>query len=193
MINISLVPILTLLMNYLWWTYRRYEHKHLIFTWTVYIFLRSLLSVLLTEYLFIPIGSFRLGQLLVASFYLFDFIQFVYYTRRFYLFLKSREQEIRLFYFYRKACLDSRNLRIHFLIASILVGFTLFFFTVGTGIFRITTLFNNQDWKVRILLLNYIHAIKNIIKNINTSQLFIYIPCNCSEILKKQKKVGNHK
>ena len=174
-INLSLVPILSLLMNYLWWTYRRYEHKHLIFTWTVYILLRSLLSVLLNEYIIIRIGSFGLGQLIIASFYLFDFIQFVYYTRRFYLFLKSREQEIRLFYFDRKAYLNSRNLRIHFLIASILVGLTLFFFTVGTGIFKITALFNGQGWNVRFLLIDIIFMPSKVLSKILILLNYLYI------------------
>ena len=35
-----------------------------------------------------------------------DFIQFVYYARKFYLHLKSREKEILLFYFDKKAYLD---------------------------------------------------------------------------------------
>ena len=48
-----------------------------------------------------------------------DFIQYVYYARKFYLHLKSREKEIRLFYFDKKAYLDSKYLRIHFKIATI--------------------------------------------------------------------------
>ena len=68
-----------------------------------------------------------------------DFIQYVYYARKFYLHLKSREKEIRLFYFDRKAYLDSKYLRIHFKIATILVGIALFFFTLtkSFGLFHI--------------------------------------------------------
>ena len=59
-------------------------------------------------------------------------IQFVYYARKFYLHLKSREKEIRLFYFDKKAYLDSKYLRIHFKIATILVGIAIFFFNLGS-------------------------------------------------------------
>ena len=60
-------------------------------------------------------------------------MQFVYYARRFYLQLKSREKEIRLFYFDKKAYLDSKFLRIHFKIATILVGTALFFYTLASS------------------------------------------------------------
>ena len=59
-----------------------------------------------------------------------DFIQFVYFARKYYLHLKSREKEFRLFYFDRKDYLNSKYLRIHFKIATILVGIALFFFTL---------------------------------------------------------------
>ena len=60
-----------------------------------------------------------------------DFIQFIYYSRKFYRHLKSKETEIRLFYFDQKAYFDIKFLRIHFKIATILVVIALFFFTVG--------------------------------------------------------------
>ena len=61
-----------------------------------------------------------------------DFIQFVHYSRKFYLHLKSREKEIRLFYFDKEAYLDSKYLRIHLKIATILVGTAFFFYTLAS-------------------------------------------------------------
>ena len=40
-----------------------------------------------------------LMQFILALLHILDFIQFAYYSRRLYLYLKSREKEIRLFYF----------------------------------------------------------------------------------------------
>ena len=67
-------------------------------------------------------------------FLIIDFIQFVYYSRKFYLQLKSREREFRFSYFDEKAYLESKFLRIHFKIATILVGIALFFFSLGAFI-----------------------------------------------------------
>ena len=58
----------------------------------------------------------------------------MHYARKFYLHLKSREKEIRLFYFDKKAYLDMKYLRIHFKIATILVGIALFFSTLSSSV-----------------------------------------------------------
>ena len=55
----------------------------------------------------------------------------MYYAREFYLHLK--EKEIGLFYFDKKDYLDSEYLRIHFKIATILVGSALFFATLASS------------------------------------------------------------
>ena len=93
--------------------------------------------------------------------FIFDFMQYVYYSRIFYLHLKSREKEIRLFYFDKKAYLDIRNTRIHFMVATILVGFALFFFTLSFSttqlshamkdLFRTTTLLRSYWREVQVL------------------------------------------
>ena len=77
-----------------------------------------------------------------------DFIQYMYYARKFYLHLKSREKEIRLFYFDKKAYLDSKYLRIHFKIATILVVNALFFSTLSTLNSSLSDIFEIPDYMI---------------------------------------------
>ena len=133
----SIVPVLSMMMDFLWLAYRKYEYKYSIIRWTWYIVIRALVILLFqysTNIIYIFIGYQEIyGDILSAlfgTFAIIDFIQFVYYARKFYLHLKSREKEIRLFYFDKKAYLDSKYLRIHFKIATILVGIALFFFAL---------------------------------------------------------------
>ena len=142
----SLVPVLTILMDFLWLAYRKYEYKYTIIRWTWYIVIR-ILVVFLLEYSLVFVSISADYQAIVSDFFgiissifpIIDFIQFVHYARKFYLHLKSREKEIRLFYFDKKAYLDSKYLRIHFKIAIILVAIALFFFTFAktAGLFGI--------------------------------------------------------
>ena len=137
-IRYSLVPVLSMMMDFLWLAYRKYEYKYTMIRWTWYIVIRALYLFIiecpkLTN--LIPLDYQIIYECLTdipfLIFPIIDFIQFVYYSRRFYLQLKSREKEIRLFYFDKKAYLDSKFLRIHFKIATILVGIALFFYTLA--------------------------------------------------------------
>ena len=137
-IRYLLIPILSMMMDFLWLAYRKYEYKYTIIKWTWYIVVRALVLFLIQYSSFanlIPLDYQTLYEwftdILLIIFPIIDFIQFVYYARRFYLHLKSREKEIRLFYFDKKAYLDSKFLRIHFKIATILVGTALFFYTLA--------------------------------------------------------------
>ena len=141
-IRYSVVPVLTMMMAFLWLAYRKYEYKYTIIRWTWYIVIRTLVMFLTqypkyTKLNLIPLNYlipyYWFTNILMGIFPIIDFIQFVYYARRFYLHLKSREKEIRLFYFDKKAYLDSKYLRIHFKIATILVGIALFFYTLGSS------------------------------------------------------------
>ena len=140
-IRYSFVPVLSMMMDFLWLAYRKYEYKYTIIRWTWYIVIRALVMVLI-EYPELT-GSIPLdyqasydclNDIILGIFPIIDFIQFVYYARRFYLQLKSREKEIRLFYFDKEAYLDSKFLRIHFKIATILVGIALFFYSLGIAV-----------------------------------------------------------
>ena len=136
-ISYSYFPVLSMMMDFLWIAYRKYEYKYTIIRWTWYIVIRTLVIFLLqysSSYILISIEYQtlygNLTEILYGILPIIDFIQFVYYARKFYLHLKSREKEIRLFYFDKKAYLDSKYLRIHFKIATILVGTAFFFFTL---------------------------------------------------------------
>ena len=188
-INVVLVPLLSMLMDYLWWAYRKYENKHLIVTWTVYILLRSLLTIFfITNFPLI----FQIVHLIFGLVYLIDFIQFVYYTRRFYLLLKSREKEIRLFYFDRKAYLDSRYLRIHFQVASILVVFSIFSYAIGFGLLIPAELLKYRHQQILSLMVDYVFMPSKILSkiSINLNYLYIFLVI-VHKYLKNRKKLEN--
>ena len=133
----SFIHVLSMLMDFLWLAYRKYEYKYTMIRWTWYIVIR-ILVIFLVQYP-IPIS---LDYQIIYSFLIYalhgifsitDFIQYVYYARKFYSHLKSREKEIRLFYFDETAYLDSKYLRIHFKIATILVVNALFFSTLANS------------------------------------------------------------
>ena len=145
-IRIIITPVLTLLMNVLWLVYRKYEYKITIIRWISYIVIRACVALTsniiidsLDEYDDYKTLLPYICKYIYSSFTIFDLIQFVYYSRKFYLHLKSREKEIKLFYFDNTAYLESKYIRIHFMIATILVTVSLFFFAVAFGISRITT------------------------------------------------------
>ena len=134
-ISYSFVPVLSMMMDFLWLAYRKYEYKFTIIRWTWYIVIRALVVFLEQysfNYMFLISFGYRnisndLSLLVYGILPIIDFMQFIYYARKFYLHLKSREKEIRLFYFDKKAYLDSKYLRIHFKISTILVGIAIFF------------------------------------------------------------------
>ena len=102
-------------MDFLWLAYRKYEYKNTIIRWTWYIVIRASVAFLLqysTIFIFIPLGYQTIYgdvvNIILGILPIIDLIQFVYYARKFYLHLKSREKEIRLLYFDKKAYLDSK-------------------------------------------------------------------------------------
>ena len=124
------IPLLSLVMNFLWHVYRKYKFKYTMIRWTAYIVMRGLVVAIwmhLLDYMIL------LCIFLIFCF-VFDFIQYVYYSKRFYSHLKSREKEIRLFYFDKEAYIYSRWIRIHFHVSNILVTNALFLFTLGCAI-----------------------------------------------------------
>ena len=138
-LRLSLIPMLSLMMDFLWLAYRKYEYRCTVIRWIVYILMRAIIIWVLNHVEFSTnetIDSYQFliswfTNYLIIFFYILDFIQFVYFSRKFYLHLKSREKEIRLFYFDKQAYLESKFIRIHFKIATILVVLALFFFTLG--------------------------------------------------------------
>ena len=150
----SLVPVLSMMMDFLWLVYRKYEYKYTIIRWTWYIVIR-ILFVLLTQNaiplsLHYQIIYHYLDNVIYAIVPIIDLIQFVYYARKFYLHLKSREKEIRLFYFDKTAYLDCKFLRIHFKIATILVVNALFFFTLAISTSVLSSILQIPDYYIVI-------------------------------------------
>ena len=158
-----LIPILSMLMDFLWLAYRKYEYKYTMIRWTWYIVIRTLVAFLFQYPIPFPLDYEIIYSFLSNAIYailpIIDFIQFVYYARKFYLHLKSREKEIRLFYFDKKAYLDSKYPRIHFKIATILVGIALFFFTLARSTAALIDIFEipyymiipqqfNENWLI---------------------------------------------
>ena len=134
----SIVPVLSLMMNLLWLAYRKLEYKSTIIRWAWYIVMRAFViftTYIIRGYIYNDRNEYLILSELVAGVSLiFDFLQYVYYSRRFYLHLKSRETEIRLFYFNNRAYLDIKFIRFHFKIATILVALALFFYTVDRSV-----------------------------------------------------------
>ena len=149
-IRLTYVPLLSLVMNFLWLVYRKYEYKYTMIRWTAYIVIRGLVVIIWFRLLPYMSPEYRgLAFVLLDIFftfsYVFDFIQYVHYCLKFYSHLKSREKEIRLFYFDKEAYLYSRWIRIHFLVSNVLVTSALLLLTLGDSINSIRHL---VDWIV---------------------------------------------
>ena len=141
----SFILVLTMLMDFLWLAYRKYEYKYTIIRWTWYIVIRTSVVLLTQNPSSLPLDYQTIYSYLVNVIYaivpIIDLIQFVYYARNFYSHLKSREKEIRLFYFDKKAYLDSKYLRIHFKISTILVVNALFFYNLANSTAELNVIF----------------------------------------------------
>ena len=134
--RLTYVPLLSLVMNFLWLVYRKYEYKYTMIRWTAYVVIRGI--VVIIWYLSLPHISpdYRgLANVLLDIFFLFfyvlDFIQYVHYSKRFYSHLKSREKEILLFYFDKEAYLNIRRIRKHFHVGYTLVTIALILSMTG--------------------------------------------------------------
>ena len=158
--NISLVPVLSLFMKFLWLVYKKYEYRYTLIRWTWYITIRALgVSVLyfICEQELFP-ADYKVilnmfYDFLTGCIFIYDFIQFVCYSRKFYLHLKSKEKEVRLFYFDHKAYLDIKYLRVHFKVATILVVIALFFNTLGVVLIAFRYIFVGMLGFLPILLI----------------------------------------
>ena len=156
--RLTYISLLSCVMDFLWQVYRKYECKYTMRRWAVYIVIRGLvIAIWLQSVRYMSYEYKILAKLLLSSFYVYffvsDFIQFVYYAKRFYSYLKSREKEVLLFYFDRGAYIYHRWIRIHFLISTLLVTNALFLFTLSFSItsliyvtYGVVELFNSQDY-----------------------------------------------
>ena len=121
------IVIPCLLLKVLLLAYFHCPHRYTVMRWSIYITVRCVVFV----------GSFfinskiytkelrSLRDILGSVAFFADFFTYIIYSRRFYLHLKSREKEARLFKD-RTTYLNERAICIHFKVASILVTIALF-------------------------------------------------------------------
>ena len=185
-IYFSIVPILSMMMDFLWLAYRKYEYKYAIIRWTWYIVIRTEFVLLTQNPNILPLDYRIIYYYLVNVIYaivpIVDLIQFVYYAWKFYLHLKSREKEIQLFYFDKKAYLDSKFLRIHFKIATILVVNALFFSTLSGSAYEVSAIFEIHDYYIaspqqldeNLLIIFYYFCLIGNISYLISQILFIF-------------------
>ena len=145
----SLVPVLSMSIDFLWLVYRKYEYKYTMIRWTWCIVIRILCNFQCKYFIPFSLDYQIINSILTrainAIFPITDLMQYVYYARKFYLHLKSREKEIQLFYFDKNAYLNSKYLRNHFKIATILVVNALFFSTLSSSIGALSVIFEIPD------------------------------------------------
>ena len=90
----SFVPVLSMMMHFLWLAYRKYEYKYTVIRWTWYIVIRILVVLLTQNLITLSLDYEMIYCYLVNVIYaiapIIDFIQYVYYARKFYLHLKRK-------------------------------------------------------------------------------------------------------
>ena len=131
--QICYIPVLALLMKVLWLAYLHSPYAYTIMRWSACVVLRLFL---LTFLYYTPAFLFesQLTQLLffvlITFFVIIDLCLYIYYSRCFYLHLKSREQEARLFSD-RSSYLSSKSVCLHFKVATsiVLIGLIIFTFS----------------------------------------------------------------
>ena len=133
------IPLLCCLLKVLWLTYLHSPYKYTIMRWAAYIVLRTVsVNCFYLFDKFLPFfGIIEEDSMIYAFFYVniftlcttVDLITYLLYSRRFYLHLKNRELEAKLF-MDRDKYIENKYLRIHFKVATILVVIALFIFNL---------------------------------------------------------------
>ena len=163
------------MMDYLWLVYSKYEYKYTMIRWTWYIVIRIPILFLVQHSILLSLDYQIIYGFLTCAIYtiypIIDFIQFVFYARKFYLHLKSREKEIRLFYFDKEAYLDSKYIRIHFKIATILVVNALFFFTLSSYTIVLSVIFEISHMVILLQLSENLSIIFTTFVSLVTSHI----------------------
>ena len=143
------IPILCLFMKVLWLVYLRSSYKYCVMKWVVYMIVKVIATQiveLITKILsgmygysptfqILPYNAGSNCERLVLYLLdwipmLFEYIHYLKYSRRFYLLLKGIELENK-FSLDREKYLESKFVRIHFKVSTILVAIGLFFKVLG--------------------------------------------------------------
>ena len=140
------VPVLCMLLKVLWLAYLHTSYKYTILRWTAYILLRLAALYVVYSLQFVYVNpNMRINTFLMiftytqSVFQTIDLVTYVIFSRRFYLHLKNRRLEAKLFYDEEKY-LEYNYLCIHFKIATIIVATALFLYTISGLIFCLFSL-----------------------------------------------------
>ena len=160
----SHIAIPCLLLKVLLLTYFHCPYRYTVMRWSVYIIVRIVFFALIN--LSLPIIYVNeiivLQDILRALAYFVDIITYIIYSRRFYLHLKSREKEARLFKD-RITYLNEQAICIHFKVASILVTIAFFALVFPLIIFPIIPLsrlfIENHHAKILGRIIDSMHTI----------------------------------
>ena len=130
-----IIAIPCLLMKVLWLAYLHWPYSNTVKRWSVYIAVRCVgtAAFLLFETNKISYHRFELVflfKVITELFLTLDFVLYLFYARRFYMHLKSRETEARLFKD-RASYRSERGIRLHFKVASILTTTAISFFVLA--------------------------------------------------------------
>ena len=143
----SLVPILCMIMQVLWLAYLHFEYKYTIMRWIAYTVLRLIFFNVIyqlrlnTASSIIEHSLFRSSErIILLSFDVFDLYTYIWYSRRFYQHLKSREIEAKLFMSAQKY-LDNRIICRHYKIATIIVAIALSIYLLPNLIYPCVEIF----------------------------------------------------
>ena len=139
------IPILCLFVKVLWLTYLHSPYKYCFIKWVVYMIVKILAILIVSFSTHIlsemygyshkdQIGFYIAGNDIESTIFyledcipmLFEYVYYLKYSRTFYLLLKGIELENKLS-LDRKKYLDSKFVRVHFKVATILVATALFF------------------------------------------------------------------
>ena len=191
------LPILCLLMNVLWLVYLHSECKYSIKRWTAYILLRLIAIYIVCRWQYWEYATHdkavyqhtysSIYWITRVTFEIIDLFTYVKYSKRFYLHLKSRVLEAKLFYDKRQY-LQNSYICHHFKIATILVVIAFLLHTFGDINYIIMILtyylstdsnyqvFTKTEWsyiiQVQIVPLNTFHLLYRILLNLNYFYLF---------------------
>ena len=212
------IPILCLFMKVLWLVYLHSSYKYTVMKWVVYMIVKVIATKiveLITKILsgmygysptfhILPYITGSHCELLVLYLLnwipmLFEYIYFLKYSRRFYLLLKGIELENK-FSLDREKYLESKFVRIHFKVSTILVAIALFFKVFGwTPVLRFFTirylieLFTNNQLSPELNdilqgkpILVFLGIFYRILWNLNYLYMFFVI------LLQYYKKRNNH-
>ena len=179
------VAIPCLLLKVLLLTYFHCPYKYTVMRWSVYIAVRIIVFALIL-YSFNKIDKYEkefssLQEILRSLAFLADFLTYIIYSRRFYLHLKSREKEARLFKD-RTTYHNERSVCLHFKIASILVTIALFTLLIPPIIYPIVSVtglfiqkYNEKTQKIMILMIVVVKNIGYILYSVVFTLNYLYV------------------